>query len=134
MRSTGDVSEEAQGGTITVHVRSGEQYRIFLRLVQRACFTCKIDDVLPELSDTDSRHRFYLIRDPSRIESNAQWQTGEPQPDMLVRRTMLRKPPHGHLVVNPRSENEKRALCALSSFSHVKSRAAANHVPLPNPS
>eukprot|EP00892_Ulva_mutabilis_P003037 jgi/Ulvmu1/12734/UM095_0039.1 len=98
---------------VTVHVREGQQYRTFIRLLHKAVSQTHTDDEsLPDLPRDEQLHRYLLIRagePPGPKDSLDIAATG-----MIVRRMCLMKSAAAKLVLSPCNQAQSEAMKVLS--------------------
>lgn len=94
---------------VTVHVREGEQYRTFIRLLHKTVSQTQIDDEsLPELSRDEQIHRFLQIRAGQSPDPKGSLNVAPS--DMLVRRICITKAEFARLVMSPCNEAQSQAM------------------------
>lgn len=100
---------------VVVHLRAGDIYRTFIRLVHKAAVIAHVDDEsLPRLSPDQSPYRYILIRPGDELPRKGfctEMATG-----MLVRRICTTKPAFYSLQIRPEGYSMERSLCVRATL------------------
>lgn len=111
---------------VIVHMKAGEVYRAFIRMVHKAAAAAHTqDESLPHLSADVAPYRYIVIRVGQHVAHNGF--CSELPPGMMVRRVCTTKPAFYRLQTHPK-EDEERSMYAKADPTVAQHLSVLGHV------
>jgi hypothetical protein len=110
--------QQAAQEHVVVHVRAGEEFRVFVRLVHKAATGAQTkDESLQRLSPEEAPYRYIIIRAGKQTPQNGF--CNMMAPGMIVRKVCITKPAVYKMQMHPANASMKRSMCDNTGFMDV---------------